>query len=253
MTSMNFPSGIAKAAAILGLCFALGPALAGYFVGHSITNFKLGGRYVTVKGLSEREANSDLAIWKIRFKATSNDLTKTNETITEDKNKIINFLKNNGISENEIDFPAPRVIDLYAREYGPEKLPPNRYIVEALIRVKSNKVETIEMASKKASELIQAGVAIDENPVGANPAYVFSKLNDIRPQMLAEATKSARVLAEQFATDSGSKVGPIKQANQGTFTINSIDQGDEGDFQGAYRTPRKIVRVVSTIDYFLVD
>ncbi len=253
MTSMNFTPRIMTAAAILGLFFAMGPATAGYFVGRAIGHFKLSGRYVTVKGLAEREVNADLAIWKIRFKATSNDLTKTNERINQDKERIVAFLKKNGVSESEIEIPAPRVIDLYAREFGPERLPPNRYIVEALIRVKSTKVETIEMASKKASDLIEAGVAIDEISGAANPAYVFSKLNDIRPQMLAEATNSARALAEQFAADSGSKVGPIRQANQGTFTIGSIDQGDESDFGSAYRTPKKIVRVVSTIDYFLKD
>lgn len=162
------------------------------------------------------------------------------------------FLLKFGITETEIESSAPRVIDLFAREYGPERAPPSRYIVEAAVVVKSNKVDQIVSAAQKAIELITMGIVLDENSYGPNPSYLFTRLNDLRPELLAEATKSARSLAEQFAKDSQSKVGPIKQANQGTFTIGSYGQGDGEGFEDRI-TPIKRVRVVSSVDYFLID
>jgi hypothetical protein len=237
---------------LLGITIALGLASAGYLVARGITHFRLSGRYVTVKGLAEKEVMSDMAIWKIRFKASGNELGKTNDKITNDLKVIMNFLKNNGLAEDSIELSAPRVIDLFAREYGPEKPSPNRYIIEASITVRSTEVDKVKRASGKSIELIQHGIALDEGSYGANPSYIFTKLNDIRPAMLAEAAKSARILAEQFAADSLSTVGPIRQANQGTFTIGSIAQSDH-DSGDEKLTIKKKVRVVSTIDYFLID
>lgn len=239
-------------AAFIGLCLGIGLAVCGLFVHNGIVNFRKSGRFVTVKGLAEREVKADLAIWKIRFKASGNDLMVANEKITLDIGTIREFLKKFGIADSEIEFLAPRVVDLLTREYGPERLPTNRYVIEATMQIKTPQVDQIVMASQKAIELIKAGVVLDENTYGVNPSYLYTRLNDIRPELLAEATKSARTLAEQFANDSNSKVGPIKQANQGTFTIGSYGQGDGEGFEDRL-TPIKRVRVVSSIDYFLLD
>lgn len=237
---------------VLGFFIALGLTLAAYVLSTGVINFRLSGRYVTVKGLAEREVKADLAIWKIRFRSSGNDLLRTNAKIAEDVKIIEDFLKQFNLLADEIEFAAPRVIDLFAREYGFEKTPINRYIIEASLNVRTTKVNQIEMASQKAIELIHKGVQLDEGSYGANPAYLFTKLNDLRPEMLRDATKSARALAEQFAADSKSKVGSIKQAYQGTFTIGSFSHGDQ-DVGDERLTPKKRVRVVSTIDYFLVD
>lgn len=237
-------------ATILGLCAGLGIALCGYFIFNGMVSFRKSGRFVTVKGLAEREVKADLAIWKVRFKVADNSLTAANEKVANDMLKVKEFLRQFSIEESEMELSAPRVIDLFAREYGPERLPPNRYIIEAALVVKTKKIDQIVNAAQKAIELIKMGIVLDENSYGANPAYLYTRLNDIRPQMLAEATKSARALAEQFAEDSASMVGPIRQANQGTFTIGSYEQSEGGDERS---TPMKRVRVVSSIDYFLID
>jgi uncharacterized protein len=236
---------------LLSLGIAIGLIAGCLILGSALKQFRMSGRYVTVKGLAERDVVADVAVWKIRFKAADNDLATANTKALSHINTVQTFLLGHGIKSEEIDIGAPRVIDLFAREYGPERTPPNRYIIEAMVGVKTNNVSNIQMASRKAIDLIKAGIVLDEAAYGTNPSYIFTKLNDFRPAMLAEATKSARTLAEQFAADSGSKVGPIRQANQGVFTIGG-SQSDEGGGQET-ATVKKRLRVVTTIDYFLID
>jgi len=90
--------------------------------------------------------------------------------------------------------------------------------------------------------------------------YVFNGLNALKPDMITEATKNARQAADRFAADSGSQVGSIRSANQGVFSISAADAGsvvgpgEEGG--GGAQSPdasiMKKVRVVSTVDYYLL-
>jgi hypothetical protein len=115
--------------------------------------------------------------------------------------------------------------------------------------VRSTDVERIEATSQRVSELIEAGVVLSSEG-GAGPYYLFTRLNDVKPEMIGEATRRAREGAEQFAADSGSRVGGIRRASQGLFQILARDDAPSIMEQ---RQIRKTVRVVSTIDYVLVD
>jgi hypothetical protein len=237
--------------ALLGFPVAIGLALAGYWISEGLFHFKMAGNLVTVKGLAEREVKSDRATWRFPFKYSSNNLGEASNKVLKDKETIFAFLKLNGFSDAEMDFSSFRVIDLFSREYNSGVMPPNRYIVEALVTLKSNNVDLVESSSKKIDQLIKAGIIFDEGSYETNPKYFYTKLNDIRPQMTAEATKSARKLAEQFAADSGAKVGGIASATQGTFQITGTDGRGENEPDSDVKTLVKKVRVVSTIDYFL--
>lgn len=237
---------------MLGFLIAIGLISLGGFVNNGLYHFKLADKYVSVKGLAERRVKSNLAIWNIGFKSTGDDLQQVNDKILSDQKTIITFLNANGFAANEIEIQPTSVIDQYAAEYPSGNKPEHRYIVNSAVKVRTNKVDLMRTASSKSSELITKAIILEKD-YAANPKYMFTTLDEIRPSMLEEATKSAKAVAEQFAVNSNSHLGSIKHASQGVFQIysadsSSIQQNDSDQENSLYKT----VRVVSSIDYFLV-
>jgi len=231
------------------LIVALGLALAGMFVGGGISKGRTADRFVTVRGVSEREAKADLALWPIRFVAADNDLARAQVRITESAEKVRAFLTKHGIDAARVEVSQYNVVDTQANQYGSRDTA-SRFIIQQTIMVRSDKPDVVFEASQQVSELVNVGVVLNsaggEN--GGGPTYLFTKLNDIKPPMIAEATASARQAAEQFAKDSGSALGSIRQATQGYFSILPRDQAP-GIEEAQQR--QKIVRVVTTVEYYL--
>ena len=224
----------------LGLCLACGLIISSYFLSNALKEIKMAERYVTVKGLSERIVEADLAIWNISFRNSANDLEELQNDIDDNKAKLYNFLLGMGFSESEISSMPPQITDTQSLPYyDAGKGREYRYIAVTRITLRSNNVAGVKHAMEKAGELVSSGIAIGED---SSAQFSFTKLNDIKPEMIAEATKNAREAAEQFARDSGCQVGAIRRATQGYFTINDSDAGSP-DY--------KVVRVVTTIDFFL--
>ena len=237
-------SGVAAAVLAVGLI------VAGFFVGHGFARGRSTDRYVEVKGLAEREVTATLALWPLRFSAASNDLADAQAQITRGHKAVLAFLERNGIPAGATELQNLQVTDSLTNRFGPERSGP-RFIIEQTVMVRSDQPEVVQAASQKVSELVSAGVVLssggDYGPFGG-PTFIFNGLNELKPAMIAEATASARSAAEQFAGDSGSRLGGIRQANQGVFVILPRDQAP-GVNEGAQL--RKTVRVVSTIQYFL--
>jgi len=231
------------------LIVALGLAAAGMFVGGGISKGRTADRFVTVRGVSEREAKADLALWPIRFVAADNDLARAQVRITESAEKVRGFLTKHGIDAARVEVSNYNVVDTQANQYG-SRDSASRFIIQQTIMVRSDKPDVVFEASQQVSELVNVGVVLNsaggEN--GGGPTYLFTKLNEIKPPMIAEATASARQAAEQFAKDSGSALGSIRQATQGYFTILPRDQAP-GIEEAQQR--QKIVRVVTTVEYYL--
>lgn len=228
---------------ILGIAIGLGVALAGWFVGQALYQVKASQRYVTVKGLAEREVAADLAIWPLNFNQTGNDLSKLQGRLDADRRQIKAFLGRLGFAAGEISESPPRITDYYAQGYTGNRLPPYRYKAEASVTLTTPKVQAAKKAMELSGDLVKQGVVLAHD-YGRGVDFLFTGLNQIKPAMIAAATKNARAAAEQFARDSGSQVGGIRTARQGLFTIRNRDPN----------TPdRKIVRVVSTVQYFLVE
>ncbi len=222
---------------------AIGIFLGGFAIAKAIITTTEMSRVVNVKGLSVREVPADKVIWPITFKEIGNNLTDLYNTINTKNNIIISFLKANGIDENEIIIAAPEIVDLQAERYGNQNYL-YRYNVTSIITVTSNKVNLVTDLMLKQADLIKKGVAIIVGNYQYQPTFTFTGLNDIKPQMIEEATINARTTAEKFAADSQSKLGKIKTANQGQFTISDRDNN----------TPQiKEVRVVTSVTYFLED
>ena len=231
---------------------ALGMVLAGWVLGSQIKDIRLADRYVMVRGLAERTVKADLAVWPLSFREAGNDLQATFAKSEQDRQAVVQFLAAQGIPKADISLGQPSVTDTEANEYGGTQRAPNRYIVQQSISVRSGDVDKVAAAVQKTSDLIAKGVVLGGGPQYGSQnsvSYVFTGLNSIKPEMITEATRNARSAAERFAADSGSKVGPIRTAEQGLFTISSADAAAGGSAS----TIMKTVRVVTTVNYYLVQ
>ena len=241
-----------EAMIILGALLALGLILGGWVMGAQIKATRLSDRYVTVKGLVERRVKSDLAIWPLSYKEAGDDLPAVYAKTEADKKTILQFLDEQGIQNSEIELGVIRVVDTQANEYGGANRAPRRYIVEQQVTVRTTRVDQVAAAAQKTMALLQKGIVMNSNP-GQGLTYKFTGLNSIKPDMITEATRNARAAADRFAADSGSKVGSIRTANQGVFSILPADQGGdstEGGY-GADASLMKTVRVVTSVEYYL--
>lgn len=222
--------------------FVLGMAVLGSLLTNGIIAFKSMDRVVTVKGLSEREYLADKVIWPIHLSKASNDLGQLTEQLARDKLKLRAFLVEQGIGVEEISLSAPNVTDKLSQQYSNDK-PTFRYHGSQTLTVYSNKVETVRNVMQNMADLLNQGVVL-RGGYNYEVEYVFTRLNEVKPDMIEEATVNARLVADKFAADSGSRLGKIKRANQGRFSITPRD---------SQHPHIKNVRVVSTIEYNLVD
>ncbi len=238
----------------LGVSIALGLIIGGWALGAEIKATRLSDRYVTVRGLVERRVKSDLAIWPLSYKEAGDELTSVYDKTEADKKAILAFLDQQGIQSSEIELGVVQVVDTQANEYGGGNRAPKRYIVEQQITVRSPRVDQIAAAAQKTMVLLQKGIVLTSNP-GQGLTYKFTGLNSIKPDMITEATRNARAAADRFASDSGSKVGTIRQANQGVFSISPADQSGEAEgAEGAMNADSSLmknVRVVTSVEYYL--
>ena len=247
-----------RSTALLGILLALGLIIGGWALGAQIKATRLSDRYVTVKGLVERKVKSDLAIWALSYKEAGDDLSLVYGKTEADKKAILQFLDQQGIQSSEIELGVVRVVDTQANEYGGGTRAPHRYIVEQQITVRTSRVDQVADAAQKTMQLLQKGIVLNSNQNGVpgqGLTYKFTGLNSIKPDMITEATRNARAAADRFASDSGSKVGSIRQANQGVFSILPADQGsgtgEGGDAYAADSSLMKTVRVVTSVQYYL--
>jgi len=234
---------------ISAVLVALGLSLGGWFIGDGFARGRSFDRFVEVKGLAEREVTADLALWPLRYVSTGNDLTAAQAQITRNTRQVFAFLSRNGIDTTAVQLQALEVSDAFANRFPGERAGP-RYVIQQTVMVRSGKPEVVMAASQRVSELVGAGVVLSssgEYGIGG-PTFIFTRLNQLKPSMVKEATANARAAAEQFAADSRSDLGSIRQASQGIFVILPRDQAP-GVNEGAQL--QKIVRVVSTVQYFL--
>lgn len=232
------------AAFILGLLLAIGLGVLGHLLAEGLLRFKALDRTVTVKGLAERELPADVAIWPIKFTETDNDLASLYARLQRNNALVREFLQQAGFTDDEISVSAPAIVDRKAQAYGDTGPVDFRYAGHSTLTVYSRQVAQVRAAMQTLAELGKKGVAIAGEQHGTRTEFLFTGLNDIKPAMIEAATKAAREVAEKFARDSSSRLGKIRTARQGLFSIQDRDRN----------TPHiKRVRVVSTVEYYLAD
>lgn len=225
------------------MLICIGLILLGVFISGGIRSISNNSRIVTVRGLSEREVMANKVTWPIVSKAVGNDLSALYRQVQATDSAIVDFLRANGLSEKEFNVNAPKVQDMQADNYSGNPAP-FRYNVTTVVVVTSEQVEKVNRMMNKQTQLMSQGIAIVAGDYNYQTLYEFTNLNAIKPDMVADATKNARKAAQKFAQDSKSKLGKIKSASQGQFSIEDRDQ---------YTPYIKKVRVVSTIEYYLKD
>lgn len=239
-----------RATIIASVVIAIGLALAGWLAGRGLVESRLGHRTVIVKGFSERLVKADIGFLPVRFNAVGPDLETARTALEQSEQAIFAYLKSKGFSPDDWEVQYIRVEDKLAAYNTSATQRPNRFVLSEDIIVRSDNVDKLAEASRNISDLIRDGVVLTSDQYNSGPSFIFTKLNDLKPEMLTEATKRARAAAEQFARESGAKVGSIFAANQGLFTIGpAIAIPSERPEKQA----KKKVRVVTTITYFLTD
>jgi uncharacterized protein len=225
----------------------LGIALAGVAVSHGLERFRMADRSVTVKGLAEKEVQSDFAVWTLSFRRAGSDFGGVQQALSADRDKVTAFLKTRGFTDAEVEARPLQVQDLFAREYA-QGNQPLRFNGTGQVLVKSARVAEVESAARAVDPLIQAGVQLGGEGEGqSGPRFQLRGFNDIKAPLLAEATRNAREQANKFAAEAGAQLGPLKNANQGVIRITG-DDGNDFD-NGSSRLKR--LRVVSTFEYEL--
>lgn len=235
---------------LAALLIGIGLALGGWFVGAGFVKSRLGVRSVTVKGLAERDVRADLALWPLRFVATGNVLADVRAKIVADEAAVRQFVTAAGLKASSVEVTSFEVTDALAQVYrsGPVE---SRFVVAETLVLRSTDIDGVAALAQRVGELIAAGVVLsNDGGAASGPVYLFTGLNDAKPEMVAEATRNARASAEQFATDSGSRLGAIRSASQGVFQILARDEAP-GLMEPSQIAKR--LRVVSTVEYFLAD
>lgn len=210
-----------------------------------LQSFRTNDRYITVRGLATRDVDADLAVWAIRHAATSNVLDDARTQLEKDSGSIRGFLTEQGLKAGDINVLSIESQDLMAQQYRPDNIQNGRYVLTETLVVRSTDVDVVAKATQNMTQLLAKGVVLTNT---TPPTYLFTKLNDVKPDMIAEATKNARAGAEQFAKDSGQRVGDIRNASQGYFEIQPRDPVMDVP-ESAQR--KKLVRVVTSVDFFL--
>ena len=232
------------------IIIALGLAAFGFFVMQGLglvmkglDHFAQKDRVVTVKGLAEMEVSANKVTWPLKYKETGNDLKDLYQKLNTNNDKLKAFLVQKGISEDEISINPPEIVDLETERYNNNPIP-NRYIATAGLTVTTNKIDLVRQLVTEQGQFMEQGIALSTGMYENRVTYDFTGLNEIKPQMIETATKNARLAADKFAQDSGSKLGKMTHAVQGPFSI--VDRDDNTPYI-------KNIRVVTTVDYALED
>jgi len=237
---MNFSSPLTL---FSSLAIAGSIAFSGYAIGHGILGNRTADRFVSVKGLAEKDVVADIGTWETTYMVTGESLEETMARVESQRQTILELLKENGLAEEEITVRGVSVTDNKANSYSDNTDNMPHFTVTATIAVRSGDVQKIKLVAQKQADIIRQGVVLTSaNP----PYYAFTKLNEVKPAMLAEALKNARQAADQFAKESGATLGTIRTAQQGQFSILARD-----DASSESENIQKKVRVVSTVEYAL--
>jgi len=226
-----------KISIISASIIAIGVAIGGMFIGGGITKMANRDRAVTVKGLSTQDVKADFVVWPLRFGLLGNNLSSLYDDISDMQKTVRKFLISKGFSDKDIKQGNISVTNNWQNYYG-EK-PEYHYTINTSIIVSTENVDLVIANQGCQSELLSRGYVINSDEWSLD--YQYNGLNELKPIMIEEATKNARAVAQKFADDSNSKLGGIRRAYQGQFTVDD-DQ---------YQPWIKHVRVVTTVDYFL--
>lgn len=232
---------------LLGISLSLGLIVASIILSITLSNIKMSDKTITVKGYAEKNITSDLAIWSGTISVRSSDMTVAYDKLQKDMSKFISYLKSKGIETSKITTSSISTIKNF--RYTPEGYSTGQidsYELTQTVSITSENVNLVNQISGEATSLIKDGLEIYSNP----PQFYYTKLNDLKIEMLGDAAKDAKLRAEKLAKSSGGDVGPMKSATQGVFQITPLYSTTVSDW-GEYdlTSIQKTIKSVVTIDF----
>lgn len=232
---------------LLGLTLALGLVVSSYIGARSIVRVKLANQTVRVKGFAERRITSDWAVWRGSFSARAAALVDAYGTLKADLDRVLAFLEQTGVEKEQVELSSVEITVNYRKtEKGVATSEVEGYVLEQSIEVSAADVPLVARLSRESASLIKEGVEFRARA----PEYFYMRLDELKIDMLGEATRDARRRAEQIATNSGAKVGAVRSATQGVFQITPVYSTRVSDY-GINDTSsiEKSIKAVVTVEY----
>jgi hypothetical protein len=194
------------------------------------------GETITVTGLSEVDFNSDLAVWGGTFSRSGTTLSEAYAVLKADEDSIKNYLISKGVQPSDIEFLAVTNTKEYSRTYNTDgselSATFSGYTLTGNVRVSSSNISLVEKLSREVTELLQKGIEFNSE----TPSYYYTKLNDLKIDLLAKASADARKRAETIAKNSGGSLGPLKNATMGVFQITGKNSNEDYSYGGVFNT-----------------
>jgi hypothetical protein len=228
---------------IPALFLAAGLVVSGALIGQGLQAFRMADRSIVIKGLAEETVDSDYATWDLTVRRAGDSFGAVQQALAADRDRVVDFLRNEGFNDGELEVRPLVVVDAWSREYASGNSP-TRYSGSALVIVKSSRVDTVQRAALATDPLIAAGVQLD---AGTGPQYELRGLNEAKGPLLEAAVDNARAQALSFAAQAGAELGDLKAANQGVIQISGVG----GNRYDSSTSREKRLRVVSTFTYYL--
>jgi hypothetical protein len=194
---------------------------------------------IAVTGLAEKDFTSDLIVWQGRFNRTGFDLKQAYAVIKADEATIRAYLKEKGLPDSSIVFSSIDVQKTYENKYDNEGRVTgsvfNGYALNGMVKVHSSDINLVERISREVTELLQKGIEFNSQ----SPAYYYTKLNELKIDLLAKASADAKLRAETIAENSGTGLGALKKATMGVFQITGKNDNEEFSYGGSFNTSSK--------------
>ncbi|MBB4119119.1 hypothetical protein GGR32_001415 [Mesonia hippocampi] len=221
------------------IIFSVAIVLAASFLGKAYVDRAQTNDVIKVTGSGSMNFTSDLIVWEGSFSRTNYDLKTAYESINNDKNIIHKYLLEKGIAEDAIIFNSVSTYERSKNEYSNS----GKYVGSVFVgyeltqsfKIESTDVELIEKISREVTELLNRGVQLNS----IAPRYYYTKLADLKIEMISKATEDANVRAKKIAENAGGKLGKLKSADLGVFQITGQNSGEDYSWSGAYNTSSK--------------
>jgi uncharacterized protein len=232
---------------LLGASLAIGLIISTFVIARTVERIKIQNQRIQIKGFAEQKIASDLAVWQSRITTRSQDLVTAYNKLKQDSQKVLAYLEQKGIDRKDMEVSSVSTIIQY--QLTPDGIATNiidGYVLDQNISITSPSVSQISKLANESTSLIEEGIEF----ASYTPQYYYTKLDDLKIQLLGEATKNARMRAEALAKNSGSEVGTLKYASQGVFQITPVHSTDVSDY-GIYDTSTidKSIKAVVTVEY----
>ena len=223
---------------ISAVIFGVAIVIAAYFLGSAYEQRANPPQIISVTGLGNENFTSDLIVWEGQFSANNTVLKSAFDQLNGDKEIVKNYLTSKGIDAGSIIFNSVQTNELRDNQYDNGNYVGSvfrGYQLMQTVKIESANVALIENVSREITELLNKGVQLNSSP----PRYYYTKLSDLKIEMISKATEDARIRAEKIAENAGSNLGDLVSANMGVFQITGQNSGEDYSWGGAYNTSSK--------------